>query len=91
MRPGLGGTSCLAPGFDMKQMMTPSATAFTLPSQTRAQEHGGDRRLGASCEDPGQAGSDSTAQQAPVPGDGRVSRMRSNHARARVRAPVVFT
>lgn len=31
MKPGHSGTCCLALGFDMKQMMTLSVTAFTLP------------------------------------------------------------
>lgn len=62
MKAGLSGTSCLAPGFDMKQMMTLSVTSFTL-SNTHA------RTQRKPWEDPDQACSDSAAQQAHVPED----------------------
>lgn len=67
MKAGLSGTSCLAPGFDTKQMMTPSVTAPS--SQTHMQEHRGNRtriRL-------------AVAAQAHVPEDRRVTH---THARA---------
>lgn len=62
MKAGLGGTSCLAPGFDMKHMMTLSVTAFPL-SNTHA------RTQREPCEDPDQASSGSAAQQAHIPED----------------------
>lgn len=76
MKAGLSGTSCLAPGFDMKQMMTLSVTAFPL-SNTHARTQ---REL---CEDLDQASSGSAASRPTSLKTGESLSLKHTHTRTR--------